>query len=177
MPDPGADLWLSQADSDRHGATRLFSAVDYRTYCQTIAKYQQTVEKSVKAIAAAVHDAGIVSLPTSHYYKHDVDTLISALRHLPKPRDNRDIQYRIDRLLNEHHRSEIRALCGLAPKKPVPGAIHARNSEYPYETAPGTWTTPARAGSFALHEVERFRQLSDRLYEGTRQIVSALRRR
>lgn len=177
MPEPGAHLWLSQAESDRHGAVRLYDANDRRTYCQAIARHQQLVEKSIKAIAAAVRDAGIVTLPSSHYYKHDVDTLISALRRLPRPADNRDIQGRIDKLLGEHHRAEIKALSELAPKKPAPGALHMRNSEYPYETAPGAWTAPALPGAFDIRDVERFAQLAERVYEGTRQIVSALRRR
>ena len=177
MPDPDASLWVSQAESDRLGASRLFDAADHRTFCQTIAKHQQSVEKSVKAIGAAVRDAGIVTLPRSHYYSHDVDTLISALRRLPRPKDNRDIQGRIDKLLGEHHRAEIKALCNLAPRRPGPGGLHQRNSEYPFETAPGTWTAPALPGAFDARDVIRFAKLSERIYEGTRQIVSALRRR
>jgi hypothetical protein len=168
---------VSQAESDRQGAGRLYDPDDHRTYCQTIAKYQQMVEKSIKAIAAAVRDVGIVTFPLSHYYKHDVDTLISALRHLPQPKDNREIQGRINRLLGEYHRAEIKALSELAPKKPGPRALHARNNEYPYETARGVWTAPALPDAFQLQEVERFRELAERIYEGTRQIVSALRRR
>ncbi len=89
MPDAAGSLWITQADSDRLCAIRLYDGADHRTYCQAISKHQQTVEKSIKAIVAAIRDAGIVVLPIG--YTHAVDKLISGLRHLPKPKDNRDI--------------------------------------------------------------------------------------
>ncbi len=55
--------------------------------------------------------------------------------------------------------------------------MHMRNNEYPYETSPGEWTAPALPGSFSTHEVKRFAQLADRIYEGSHEIISALRRR
>jgi hypothetical protein len=177
MPDSLAALWVSQADSDRHAASRVYDPSEDRTFCQAIAKYQQTVEKSIKAIAAAVNDAGVATIAPSHYYNHDVDRLISALRHLPRPKDRREIVGLISGLLNEWLRLEIKALSDLAPKRPSPGALHLRNSEYPYETAAGNWTAPALPGAFSTQEVGRFLSLADRVYEGTRRIVSALRRR
>ena len=176
MPSPPAALWVSQANSDRYAATRLYDSADHRTYCQAIAKHQQTVEKSVKAIAAAVGDASIATVPDVHYYRHDVDKLVSVLRHLPKPKDQREVVGQIGGLLSEYRRSEIKALCDLAPKKPSPGSLHARNNEYPYETTPGNWTAPALPGAFDSHEVDRFSHLADAVYEGARKIVSALRR-
>ncbi len=177
MHDPSPNLWLSQAESDRHASTRIFDPDDHRTFCQTISKHQQTVEKAVKAIAAAVSDAGILSLPRTHYYKHDVDVLVSLLGRLPKPKDSRDIQGRIDKLLNSFHRSEIKVLSALTPRKPAPGALHSRNIEYPYETAPGIWTAPTLIGSFQLTEVTRFNHLAERIYQGAQRLVSALQRR
>jgi HEPN domain-containing protein len=177
MPEAGANLWVSQADSDRLAANRLYDKADHRTFCQTIAKYQQVVEKSVKAIAAAVRDAGIVSLPQTHYYKHPVDKLISALRHHDWSEDDRGIQGRINRLLNDSCCLEVRSLSDLAPRKPSPGSLHARNTEYPYEIAAGQWTAPALLNSFSIKDVERFGQLAERIYQGTREIVSAIRLR
>lgn len=176
MPNPSANFWVSQADSDLHGANRLYDVADHRTYCQTLAKYQQTVEKSIKAIAAAITDVGIPAVDSAHYYRHNVDKLISVLQRLPKPQDNREIQGHVDKVMNDYYRSEIKALSELAPKRPAPGALHARNTEYPYEIAPGVWTAPALLGSFNEHEVERFKQLAEHVYQGTRQVVSALRR-
>jgi HEPN domain-containing protein len=176
MPDPGANLWISQAQSDLRGAASIYDANDHRTYCQAIARYQQTVEKAIKAIAAAVRDAGIETVPVSHYYKHDVEKLVSALRHLPHPNDRRDIKSSINTLLNQYHREEITALSQLAPKRPNAGELHVRNTEYPYEIEAGVWTAPALPGAFSQHDVRRFEQLAERIYHGTRQIVSALRR-
>lgn len=176
MPNPRAALWVSQANSDRHAATRLYDRAEHRTYCQAIGKHQQTVEKSVKAIAAAVSDAGIALVPDAHYYQHDVDKLISVLRHLPKPKDHREVAGQISSLLNEHRGGEIKVLSDLAPKKPSPGSLHARNTEYPYERTAGNWTAPALPGAFGSHEVDRFSRLADAVYEGARKIVFALRR-
>ena len=177
MVDPSANLWLSQAESDRYASTRIYDPADIRTYCQAISKHQQTVEKAVKAITAAVSAAGILTSPRGHYYKHDVEVLVTLLGRLPRPQDSQDIQSRINKLLNAFYRTEIRALSALTPRKPAAGAMHARNTEYPYETQLGVWTAPALAGSFQSSDIARFSNLAERIYQGARQIVSALRRR
>lgn len=176
MPSAGGNLWISQADSDRLGATRVYDPADHRTWCQAIAKHQQVVEKSIKAVAAAVRDAGIQSVQIKLYYKHPVDEMITALRRPIGPKDRKAIQAPIATLLSEFNRAEIRALSDLAPKKPDAGVLHAKNTEYPYETATGVWTTPALVGAFTTQEVCRFATLSERIYQGSRLIVSALRR-
>ncbi|HZL35417.1 MAG TPA: hypothetical protein VFC78_08915 [Tepidisphaeraceae bacterium] len=174
MAEAGGHLWISQANSDWWAAARLFDPDEPRSFCQTIAKCQQTVEKSIKAIAAALQDRLIVSIPIG--YKHDVADLASALRRLAKPRDPTDIQYHINILLTEYVLNEIKALDAMAPRRPSGGCLHARNTEYPFERIAGDWIAPSFAGVFALSEIYRFQQLAKRVYPGARAIVSALRR-
>jgi HEPN domain-containing protein len=44
--------WLRQAQKDRESIDRVLELKDGSTFCHTIAKSQQTVEKSVKALVA-----------------------------------------------------------------------------------------------------------------------------
>lgn len=179
MPDsPGGTLWISQADSDLIAAARVYNKADHRTWCQAIAKHQQVVEKSIKAIAAAAQDAGMgAGIKKKYYYRHPVDKIISALRHPASRKDPNAIQAQIDKLLCQFNRDEIGDLSDLAPGgKPDSGVLHAKNTEYPYETASGVWTAPALVGAFTTQDVCRFATLSKRIYQGSHQIVSALRR-
>lgn len=174
MVEAAAHLWITQADSDRWTANRIFDAAQSRSYCQAIAKYQQVVEKSIKAIAAALRDRLIVSIPIG--YKHDAARIASALRRPARPNDPTDIQHHINKLVTEYVLNEIKALDSLAPKRPTPGALHGRNTEYPFELIAGDWTTPALIGVFEETEVKRFQQLAERVHQNAKEIVSALRR-
>jgi len=166
VADAPSRLWISQAHSDLYCAKRVYDQKDHRSYCQTLAKYQQTVEKSVKAVFAAARDKGLIGAPIG--YSHNVEKLISVLGRLPRVRDNRSVQARINALLHDHNRNEIMLLCALAPRKPVPGGIHVRNTEYPYETTPGNWIAPVDQEAFGLGDVQRFGQLAERIYEGSK---------
>jgi hypothetical protein len=167
--------WLRQAGSDLSIGLLSYDPAEDATMCQAIAKHQQAVEKSVKAIVAGLNDLGIIRSSTG--YSHDVEWLVSILVHLPHQAKNKHIQRMIRGLLNEHHRSEIKAICLLAPKKPDPGQLARRNTEYPYQNADGTWRAPVDEGSFVEKDVERYRQVAARIYEGSTRIVSALYRR
>ncbi len=174
MPEPSARLWLNQALSDHHAATRLLDVEDCATYCQAISKYQQVVEKSVKAIVAAVRDVGIRAINTG--YMHEVEKLVSALVLLPKAKGPTNLKDQIKALLNEGRRGEIRALCALAPKRPGPGELARRNTEYPFQRPDGSWIAPHEEGAFDLSDVERFRSLASRIIEGAAKIISAVDR-
>lgn len=174
MGDAGAHLWISQADADWWAASRVLDLRDERSFCQALSKYQQTIEKSIKGIAAGLRDRMQLSIPIG--YKHDVARIASALRRPAKPHEQGNIQHHINRLLTAHVLSEIKAIDELAPRRPAPGALHARNTEYPFETIAGEWTTPALRGRFTVHEVARFQGLARRVYSQSREIVSALRR-
>jgi hypothetical protein len=174
MAEAGGHLWISQADSDLYAAERMYDPTQPRTFCQAISKYQQAAEKSIKAIAAALCDRHIVFIPIG--YHHETSRIASALRRPAKSNDVNDIQRHINHLLTPHIFRELKELDGLTPRKPVPGALHERNTEYPYELIAGHWTTPALAGSFTLHEVNRYSQLANQVVGGAKAIVSALRR-
>jgi len=172
-----ADLawaWLHQAASDLAAGDRCYDPKVEATMCHAIAKHQQTVEKSVKAIVAAPTDKGVINVATG--FRHDVERLVSVLMRLPYQQANRDIQNRIHGLLNEYHRGEIKAICHLAPKRPAAGELARRNTEYPYQNRDGTWRAPSDDGSFGKKDVDRFRGIANRILEGCSRIVSAIYR-
>jgi len=174
--EPNAGLWLLQAESDRLCAQKVWADGDYRLYCQVIAKYQQIVEKSVKAVFASIKDFGIAGLPGLGY-SHDLAKLVDALSRLPKSRGTNDIQMKVNGLLTNYHRQEILAISRLAPKRPVSaGELHRQNTEYPYETAAGVWIAPASPEAFTARQLERFRILAEYVFGGAKKIVSTLRR-
>ncbi len=175
MAEASGDLWISQANSDLWAAERLFDAAQPRSYCQAIAKCQQTVEKSVKALTAALRDRFIFRPDSKVFYKHEVDELASALRRLSMRSDPADIRSALSRMLTPHHIAEIKALQTLIPRKPPAGGLHARNTEYPFELLAGEWTAPA-LNAFTDLDVRRFRQLAEHIYSATNRIVSILRR-
>jgi hypothetical protein len=174
MAEAGANLWISQADSDWWAAARIFEPAESRSYCQAIAKYQQVVEKSIKAIAAGLRDRFIQSIPVG--YRHDVSRIASAMRRPARPTDSTDIQHHINQLLNDHVLNEIKAIDSLAPRRPAPGALHERNTEYPFELIAGNWTAPSLPNVFSTNDANRFRIFAERVYGSAKEIVSALRR-
>ncbi len=176
MLDPAAHLWLSQAHSDFCAAKRVYQAGDDSTYCQAIAKYQQVVEKSVKALAAGLQHAKITQISSGHYYKHDVDRLAQAIRHSLDPKNVNEIHDKVAELFNEHYRQEIKILSSFAPRRPPPGAPHQRNTEYPFQNANGGWTAPAKPKTFTSQEVTRFSDLADQIWKRCNKIISALPR-
>ncbi|PIZ34804.1 MAG: hypothetical protein COY42_27920 [Armatimonadetes bacterium CG_4_10_14_0_8_um_filter_66_14] len=170
-----AKLWISQADSDWVASGRVYDPNDHRTYCQAIAKSQQVVEKCVKAMAAAVEEAGVASFHLPHFYLHSVRQLMSVLLRLPRSR-GRSIQDQIGRVLNEWRRTEIQTLSDLAPHRPPHGGLHARNTEYPYERSAGDWTAPALLDAFSQQDVDRFKQLAEAVFGDAKKVVWAVSR-
>lgn len=146
------------------------------SHCQAIAKQQQAAEKSVRALVAALREAGFTTMPTRR--THDVEAEISALRRIPfrGDADSRDVGSRLNHLLSEHRCAEIRALCALAPKWPAPGWLFPKNTEYPYQDRDGSWRAPADPGSFRRSDVDRFRNLTKRLVLEVTRLVSAVQR-
>ena len=175
MDNPSPWLWCKQADSDRDAACRTLDRRCPKTYCQALAKYQQTVEKSICALVAALTEKGIAHIKMK--YDHNVERYFSALVRRPRPSSSPGIQSRINGLLNEFHRGEIRAITALAPKRPAPGQLHRRNTEYPFQLDETTWAAPAEEGSFDFErDVERFRKLASRIHDGVSDLVSAIYR-
>ena len=58
MDEPTA--WLYQARADRQAAERPRGGRRGTGRCHAVAKWQQTVEKAVKALVSALHDASIL---------------------------------------------------------------------------------------------------------------------
>jgi len=172
MDEPSARLWLNQAHSDFDAATRSLDLKDHGSFCQAIAKHQQVVEKSVKAVAAALGPAGFRFIRIG--YSHKLQAIISLLFHLPTGKDGSGIVAQIRNLLSDHDRAEIVALSSLAPAMPPPGRLASKNTEYPFQKPDGSWVAPCDDGAFSSREVERFSTLSARVIVRSGKIVSAL---
>jgi HEPN domain-containing protein len=178
MPDCSARLWISQADSDFHVATLLNAqGGGDRAYCQTIAKCQQAVEKSIKAVAAGLRDAQMLYVKNRSDYDHDVDEILSAMERLEYSARKKYYQEHLSKIMGGYYSGEIKALSSLAPRKPDQhNPLHARNTEYPYEIQQGLWTAPAAKGAFTIEDVQRFFPLADRVHDNCKKMVSVLDR-
>ncbi len=92
---PSGKVWLQQALSDLDCARFLETKPELR--CHAIAKYQQSVEKGVKALAAAVNDNTKTQITIQ--FNHDVESYINVMQRLPLKR-NSNIPQRIRSLFN-----------------------------------------------------------------------------
>jgi hypothetical protein len=163
--------WLQQALSDRSAAERFAGSEDSGQWCHAVAKYQQSVEKAIKAIVVAARDLGV---STQIGYGHSVQPFVTMLLWFPRGGDNRDIAAKLRRLLDENTRSAIDSLERLIPRRPPPGQPHRKNTEYPFQDTHNQWTFPAADGAFSMGEVRRFRDLSYRIADGASRIITAI---
>jgi len=76
-----SEAWILQAKSDLAAAQAVLKENDPSTYCQPLAKYQQSAEKSVKGMIAALNELGVFPLIISgnHTLEHEINGL-DALR-------------------------------------------------------------------------------------------------
>ena len=88
MDEPTA--WLYQAKADRNAAELFVADGEATGHCHAIAKWQQTVEKSMKALVSALHDAGILGAGVRS--RHEVERYVGTLVRLPRSAGNRTIQ-------------------------------------------------------------------------------------
>jgi hypothetical protein len=167
--------WLFQAKSDFQVGCRVLDASDASTFCHSIAKFQQTVEKSIKALICSLVDAGMLSVRIG--YAHDVERFISVLIRMRRPPGEKSIQAAIRKLLAPNIRGDIRAIDRLAPRRASPGQLPARNAEYPFQAVPSVWRAPAQDDVFEAPEAVRFRQLAFRLLAGCDRIMAGIERR
>ena len=161
-----ANAWLEQARSDQIAAERLAGGNAGRDLCHAIAKYQQTVEKAVKAIVAELRGRGIPDMRIGP--RHDVEPLVSA-GPSTRARRSHDIFSRLNSLFSQNIRAEIRILDALVPRWPARGQSPRKNTEYPFQDSRGHWTYPAAQGVFFSTEVQQFRALSRRIIHGASQ--------
>lgn len=164
--------WRNQAVADDAIATRIENVEDGRTYCHAAAKYQQSVEKSVKAVVVILRHAQIMMINQPR--QHRVDLLVTAILAIPRAAVPRDAFKRLSRLFSPAVRRDIQALDAIAPQWPAPGAPHAKNTEYPYEVAVGDWLPPADATTFSRGDMKRFRYTSRRVSKELDRVVDAL---
>lgn len=167
--------WLQQALSDRLAAERFVGGEDSTQWCHAIAKYQQTVEKAVKAIVAALRDRGVLNVEIG--YRHEVERFVSALVRLPRTGTSTEIAGHLSRLLDQNTRAAIHSLEALIPKQPSQGELHRRNTEYPFQDSISQWTFPAAEGVFSLSEIESFRVLAHRIADLAGRIIQTVRRK
>jgi HEPN domain-containing protein len=166
--------WLRQAQKDRESAERVLDLADGSSFCHFLAKSQQAVEKSVKALVAALRDLRGIGVDIG--WTHSVERFMSVLTKLPRSQGaNQDIQSNIRALFHETTRGNIRALDGLAPRRPPPGEPPGRNTEYPFQNH-GVWQAPSDTGIFSRDDVSRFRSLASRVVEGCARVISAIER-
>jgi hypothetical protein len=167
--------WFEQSAADSLAAGRMLDSKNVGMRCNAIAKWQQTVEKAVKAIVAALREVGVLTIEIG--YRHEVERFIGVLLRLPRAQGNKDIQQHLRGLLDPTTRADIRSLDALAPRRPPPGQPPRRNTEYPFCDAKNKWTFPAAKGAFSADEIQRFRTLAYRVLTGAGRIISAIRRR
>ena len=164
---------MLQVRSDLEAGKAVLDVAEAATYCQALSKFQQVVEKSIKAMVAALNESGlsIVNIGSEHYPEKQID----ALR-LIKRAVSQDLLSRIYIIFSGHRLGEVRALCLLAPRFPTSGEAFRRNTEYPYQGPDSSWTAPAAVGSFRLEEVYRFRNLATEIVPMVARFVQATRR-
>ncbi len=170
--------WMAQALADQAAAERereFAERLKAPAWCHTAAKYQQAVEKAIKAMVAALRECGVRGVPPIGY-DHRVQNHLRLLRRLPGGGVGLSIPRRLRDFLDAATRNAIRKLEVLAPRAPAPGDRHPRNTEYPFNAARGGWTYPAAPDSFSVAEVNEFQTLTRRVAYHARNIVSSLRR-
>jgi HEPN domain-containing protein len=165
--------WLIQARADLTCAEHVLGSQDPARYCHVLAKYQQAVEKAIKGLIAALRDAGVLAIEIG--YGHGIERFLKVLVKLPHAAENKEVQASIRQRLDPKVRGDIRALDALAPKRPAPGALPARNTEYPFRQG-DEWRAPAEAETFSAADVERFRALAHRIVPACERTVSAIER-
>jgi len=167
-----SEAWLTQAKSDHDAVQRVLVKQEPATYCQAIAKCQQAVEKSIKAMVAAVNELGVEFFTITA--SHSLTEEIKALQTLRRAIDNTSVD-RLTRVFTQKRLRLIQEISALAPRFPRGEEAFVRNTEYPYALASGGWTAPAAKDGFTEDEVNRYQSLARELYQNVSRFVSAVR--
>lgn len=164
-----SEAWVVQVKSDFAAAEKFFQENNPATYCQAIAKYQQVVEKSVKAMVAAVNDLGSnLTITKSHLPIKEIDALLALRRVI----DNASVD-RLSRTFKTH-RKAVEGLCRLAPQWPEDNISFVRNTEYPFQIE-GRWTAPAVQGSFTPQEMKSAKSTAEAFHKATIDFVDSVK--
>src|SRR5436305_1966150 len=78
--------WICQARADWQAAERFGADESGTGRCHAIAKWQQTVEKAVKALVSSLHGAGILGAGIRP--RHEVERYVGTLIRLPRAPGN-----------------------------------------------------------------------------------------
>ncbi len=167
-----AEAWLAQTASDFAAAQNVLVAGDPSTYCQSIAKCQQVVEKSVNVIDAVLREQGILQgrVKAEHYPLK----MINRLVRIPA-RQYQDLSANMRRIFIVRWGADIHDLCLFAPKLPPAGQRYPQNTEYPYQNDDLTWTAPSAPESFSLAQVQRSTTTARNLRREAQEISTAAR--
>ena len=161
--------WLEQARADWQAAERMYAEATTLGACHAVAKWQQTVEKAVKALIVALREVGVIHI--SLRMRHEVEPYFDSLVRLPRVSRNRTIQSHLHSLLDQTTRGNINVLESLAPS-----AAATRNTEYPFLEGINNWTYPAAIDTFSNEEIGRHRQLAHRVLVGSERLLTVLDR-
>jgi len=171
--------WMLAAESDYRAGKRLENQSDPRTRGQAISKYQQCVEKSVKAVLDKLHAAGLI--PSRSDRSHAVARYVSILTRFPTTtnrytKNDRDLLKQMQRLFTAAVVGQIRFLDSLVPEYPATGTLAKRNHEYPFQDAAGNWHAPCETDAFTAGEMERVRHCAFVMVRGLRRVLGSLER-
>ncbi len=164
--------WITQAKSDWRTALLLAAEADD---CQRVAKYQQAVEKSVKALAVALTRAGIVAYNVGS--AHDVARIASSIQAAAPAwsRQYKDLKRQLAKAFARHHLESIKQLDAIVPQYPAKGQLARRNSEYPFQQVAGdTWCVPCGPSTFSKGDVKRYEATAKTVVDVADKLVTAL---
>lgn len=134
--------WMQQAESDFRAAQRIDNHDDPTTRCQAISKYQQCVEKSVKAVLDRLHAAGITNAHSDS--RHAVSRYVAVFRNVPRTRDTSGLLNQLARLFSNTIVEQVDLLDSLVPEYPAANTLAARNHEYPFQETVMDWRAPQK---------------------------------
>lgn len=166
--------WMRQAESDYRAAQRVDNDTDPRTRCQAISKYQQCVEKSVKAVLDKLHEAGVTNAHSDR--RHDVARYVALFTKIPRARNTGALLNQLAGLFTDTIVEQMAFLDSLVPTYPPAGTLAARNHEYPFQQSAADWRAPSDEDSFTSGEIKRIRSCAGSLMIGVRRVFDALER-
>ncbi len=163
---------MTQARSDYRAAQRLDNHHDLTTRCQAVSKYQQCVEKSVKAILDKLHAAGLIAQGSDS--KHPVARDAQTFARLPGATSKGNLLNQLSAAFTAPVVAGVKLLDSFVPAYQKPPAPQRRNHEYPYQDAALNWHAPAEASAFSTGEMKRIRSCAGKLLNSLPRILTAL---
>lgn len=166
--------WMTQARSDYRAAQRLDNHADPTTRCQAVAKFQQCVEKSIKAILDKLHLAAVVAQGSDS--RHPVARYAQTFALAPRDKNNRNLLNQLSATFTASVIDGVKLLDSFVPVYQKPPTPQRRNHEYPYQDAALNWHAPTEPTAFSDGEMKRARACAGRLMNTLPRILTALDR-